>query len=777
MKRHPADPLDRWLERVFPLPVAPADVRGWVVEALRTPPDDPDAPAVLARLERLEERWRAGDLAGERGDAMAAAVRAAEPDWGDPEAVITAWLDGHLAPAWAAEVARRAEGEWRERVRAALEQVPGRVDPPTWRPFGRPDPDPAADLALARLAVPERAAEVIDDLRSGPARAAIDAALARLRAGDDSRAEDDEALAANLVGLRRELEEWAGDPEIGPRLAALDEALFDVRALTRLVDFDDHVRLVEGIDPHPGEWWTARLLVDAALEERLVALLAGEREVLAADHHEAVLPPPGTAGSCAVPLARPGGGAVLGTVTIATTPGGLPLGDDAVRAVHVAWRAAARWFPERALQEPLGMVHAQVHAPAGAEVDGASLGLPTALAFLSRWSGRALAVAATGRIDDAPSGPRVGPVGAISAKAAAAAAAGHALLAPLNSGHGAIEVETVQAAWEAAGGALVPPDPTFEPLPALEARIGALVRRVEVADGGWLDLLDRLLIDLELAQQRMPDHRDLPHWRVTAAVAALHAANPGLAQAILEDIDIPADAPAADQALVRAARLAVRIDRDDHAAMLAEPAGLVARFEALRDAEQVRLAGFLLGTAGRALNHGGRPDLAVGPLRRALDLHLARRRHEAPRSGVYLAAALRRGGDPVAALAVLDEVADALQHAVPRDAGAGYHDMTRAYWHYERARAHLDLGDAPTALVEVDRALAMLRGRPPELWPRAGFLRTRAWALHALGRSRARELDEIDSLVEAAGDAPAAVRRIAAEARGPVRHGADGETY
>lgn len=776
MKRHPEEPLDRWLDRVFPWPVALAEVRGWVAEALRLSPDDPDATAVLARLERLKDRWRAGDLAAGRDDAMAAAVVAAEPDWGEPEAVIAAWLDGHLAPRWAEEVARRADGEWRERARIALDRVPSPASPPTWRPDGQPHPDPAVDLALARLALPERAVAIIEDLRAGAARAALDAALARLRAGDDTRAEEDEALVANLVGLRRELENWAGDPDLGPRLAALDEALFDLRALTRLLDAEDHARLVEGIDPHPGEWWTARLVVDPELEAHL-SRAAEEREVLAADPHAAGLPPAKTAGSCAVPLVRPTGGAVLGTVAVGTTPGGLRLGDEAVRAVHAAWRAAARWFPERALQEPLGTVHAQVHAPAGVEVDGASLGLPTALAFLSRWSGYPLNVAATGRIDDAPFGPRVGPVGALAAKASAAAAAGLALLAPRTSGHGTTEVETVEAAWAAAGGAPVSPDPAFEPLPALEARIGALVRRVEVADGGWLDLLDRLLLDLELARQRIPDHPDLPHWQITAAIAALHAANPGLAQSILHEVQVPADAPPVDHALVQAARLAVRIDQDDSAAMLGEPASLLARFEGLRDAEQVRFAGYLLGTAGRALNHGGRPDLALAPLRRALDLHLARRPHEAPRSGVYLAAALRRTGNPAAALAVLDEVADALQHAVPRDAGSGYHDMTRAYWHYERARAYLDLGDAATALDEVNRALGMLRGRPPELWPRTGFLRVRAWALHALGASRAREIEAIDALVDAAGEVPAAVRRIAAEARGPVRHGADGEAY
>ena len=524
----------------------------------------------------------------------------------------------------------------------------------------------------------------------------------------------------------------------------------------------------------------------------------------------------------AVPLllVTSGGTGLMVTLVVRHEAGAALWGDDvqlgrrARGAVRAAFAAARRLCPHKLPRYPLAD-HAIEFEPAGVidAIDGDSLGLPLALAFASLWTGQTLpeGVAATGSITD---GGRVGcvddveqKVGALLAKVEHATLLVHPGVAAtfpaaltvrhcdtLTTALAHVDISLLIQTWPNVHGnqtrrrqalkALVSRAelqalPSEDPTGLEEPGIAAL--------SPWLQLADRMRELIESLPESAPLRSELWKARTQAALAYLHAGAQHDALGVL-GIENPRDSDRLHQVLERLeteevapairadvvmALLDVGIDEGRTAEGAVLRKQLTALWAQMSGAEAAALGGRILGTQGRSLLHGGDAAESLPLLASAVEHHVVHEPHEAPRSRIYLAMALRRIGRREEALRTLEQ---AERELAPEawDIDASYRVGTRMYWDYERARLALDraeLNDAWRYGLDAYRE-ARWRGS----WPRAGVLRTLAWAARAarLPAEEERALRELQEIAESSGG-DRFFETLLAEARGPYRR--DGEVY
>ncbi|MBX3245562.1 MAG: hypothetical protein KF901_00075 [Myxococcales bacterium] len=418
------------------------------------------------------------------------------------------------------------------------------------------------------------------------------------------------------------------------------------------------------------------------------------------------------------------------------TPG---LEADAARQVHLVYQALRRLAAARRRCVPELGVRGHV-VTCSRSVDGASLGVSAAVAFVSSWLGRPppAGVAATAAID----------------------------------GDGALrEVAHVQEKLEA----LVRERPGVTLLVAAKQRIdGSNVLRCPHLDDALrsFDLdLDSLALQASTGAQREDELRALARaqiedysaerWRdfVTRALAladdpdcepdrramalgnamlfALHAGDVDQAGALGSKItdDALEHVGDAERAWVCVVRATAAIDKQppERAIQLAELAAEAAH--GLRSTSERRdVCGRAFGTFGRALMHASRDQEAEIWLQKGADHHRKYLREELPRSLCYLATNLRRLGR-------YEDAAHALEEAFTE--AAMRHDAASAsnalFLLYERARLRFERGELEACLDDIESIKRRQSG--PTHYPRLGTLRYEVACRAALGdRMRAEEL-------------------------------------
>ncbi len=410
-------------------------------------------------------------------------------------------------------------------------------------------------------------------------------------------------------------------------------------------------------------------------------------------------------------------------------------------------------------------------------VDGNSLGLSAALAFLSVWSGRGID---RGIAPIATIAWGLAPVGAEAAKARALPPGVRALVATDSAleDDDAVRAAKLEDAARRAGLALS--DVTFASRSRrdLERELQALVEAVEndelgrVPNAGWLDVADRIraLTDA-LAAMGV----DVARARAFGALAYTHGGAFDDAIDLLRGVDRDACDDLATRTLCDVVALGALIDKGAQDAP--DGTALRGRLEAdvaeLRESRQGALLGRALGTLGRVELHSRRPDSALPLLHEAIEAHREREPHEVPRSRMYYAMALRMSGEPEEALDEL-RLAQRELETLTRPYSGEYEASCRRFIEYELARTLVALERYEEALEPATRAI---EDCGPAAWPALGLYRTRAWALRMLGEAQAAE-DDVAAARGARSRLPSDVQladRILEEAEGlPVD---DGEIY
>ncbi len=509
-----------------------------------------------------------------------------------------------------------------------------------------------------------------------------------------------------------------------------------------------------------------------------------------------------------------------------------PFGSQAAEAVRVAYDAAASVIAAGGLPGALFKEHhvrVLIEGDETFRIDGASLGLSATLAFVSLWTDRAIApdVVCTGRV--IPHAP-IEPVVEVPAKLAAVAAYCGERTTPIRfiaSRHHErhlthvpakflrfVPVESIGAAVHEAGldvtSAVRPwrtPDDS-----TLKRCLGELRddvehqrlddHRVPGPDGRpvldpWAMLGDKIRHLVDRLWRDKPLNDDAVDALCHAAIAYEHAGDDALLQLTVLRVETTRILDPVVRLLVAIVRVNVEIDHlertdEEYDAKIREALKRIDAFDReteLRDDERERIRerieGRLRGTQGRALLHLRHPtdeelERGIERHRQSVELHGASdSRHERGRSRVYLAMALRRAGRASEAatelaLSFQDHHRDTIQRS--RD----YFEHGMLYWNYERARLAVEQRDATLAREHAERALRATV--PGTWWPRAGILRTLAWAHALAGRDDRRRavVAELRALLEDPSvPLPASKRsfvgRLLAEAQaGPSR---EGEVY
>lgn len=292
----------------------------------------------------------------------------------------------------------------------------------------------------------------------------------------------------------------------------------------------------------------------------------------------------------------------------------------------------------------------------------------------------------------------------------------------------------------------------------------------------WLVLGDRirLLIDSLSSFEDAQTRQEVARARADAALAFTHGLDGFSANQMLRDLD--------HDLLHPSVRLYAGIIELDHlldkcsegSRSWEETLPFITSLErslaALSGPEQHTYEGRVLGTIGRVWMHQRKLPEAIDYLRRAVDSHDAHLWQEAGRSRIYLATALRMNGS-------LDEAAKTLDAAMPLldrcryRWNASYAEHTVLFWTYELARLLLELGRPLDAIAALESKLnhARLLGS----WPLAGMLRTLAWAAAAASLPD-KQQSALDELHRIAGE-DTFLRTLHQEASGPFRR--DGEVY
>ena len=430
-------------------------------------------------------------------------------------------------------------------------------------------------------------------------------------------------------------------------------------------------------------------------------------------------------------------------------------------------------------------------------LDGDSLALPTALAFLSLWLKQALPadLAATGRLLEQDGVSTVLPVAGVYEKAQALGAiAGNRtrLLAhpehtseSTAAGATAVEVLTLEQAVTSAG-----LDLSMAKAPEVGGstveRVDALRRTTADIDSQhlarykgikgedpWVTMADRLrLLWNSLRDVGGVRAEDLESAQVMASLAYTHAGDLEAAGAMLHNLDVTEETRCPIRVMALIVKIGFGIDHEDWGACSHSSELLDVELEKLNDGERKLLLGRALGTQGRAWMHQRKLDRALPLLNRAVEENLQHSTHEVGRSRVYVAMALRMASKPNEALGQLELAAkELLTHT--RAWSEPYYTQCIMFWCYERARVHLDLQQPDHAELCATKALEAASWRG--WWPAAGILRTRAWSYRLMGRDDAavQDMAELERLTATVDSKMG--KRFVSEAQGMPR--ADGEVY
>lgn len=435
-------------------------------------------------------------------------------------------------------------------------------------------------------------------------------------------------------------------------------------------------------------------------------------------------------------------------------------GRSATKALRDAHRAAARFMPSGRPGAMLDDHEISFKGLEGAdiEIDGESLGLPAALAFLSLWLDQPLPsdLAATGRLMLRDGEVSALPISGMSAKAAALRDAWgksdekpRALVGDKQPDQTSIvdviAASTLEEAIGIAGLDLSKAEPSSElgDVMSRKKRLADIVGDVEpqnlaqhgsCVDGAdpWNVLADELLLLIDsLVDAKGVSKELLDKARVLAALAYTHAGDFEGAEHLLGNIEIDETTEPPVAVLWHIVRMGNLIDAEDwsECERLSTEADVWA---AKLTGEKIgELIGRVKGTQGRVLLHQRRLEEAVPLLEEGVELHCTQAPHEAGRSRVYLAMALRMKGDLEAARNQLDLARSELQRETLPFSDPYYRNCI-LYWRYERARLALEFGEAEQAVSLANKALEDTAWRG--FWPELGIRRTLAWSLREVGR-------------------------------------------
>ena len=290
----------------------------------------------------------------------------------------------------------------------------------------------------------------------------------------------------------------------------------------------------------------------------------------------------------------------------------------------------------------------------------------------------------------------------------------------------------------------------------------------------WLVLGDRirLLVDSLASFNDAQTRQQVARARADAALAFTHALDGISADQMLRGLDPLALPPSLSvhAGIVELGRL---LDAcaggerpwDDTLPLLSS---LERSLQALPEADRHLYEGRVLGTIGRVWMHRGQLSTALDFLRRAVDSHDRHLVQEAGRSRIYLATALRMSGDVHQATLTLEEASRHIERS--RSWSLSYAEQTLLFWAYELARLQLDLDRPLDAIATLE--VRLHQARQLGAWPLAGMLRTLTWAAASSFPEKQREA--LDELARIAGTDPF-LQSILQEASGPFRR--DGEVY
>lgn len=670
---------------------------------------------------------------------------------------------------------------------------------------------PAREGAIVRSPRPAKVAAPLP--RSTPSSEGVRQAFQRAKTVDDG------SLPRSTPPPTRV--RWPAQPRLA--LAAPEDVAETVRRVAGSAPQSRHGRYKEAereLEGLPCPWLRAD--VRDALAEVERALAGSKEEWMVGGLREAIGPSPGRVPVLAyVPDIQ---AAVVLELRIRLRDGaGNPweeasaLRQVARDAVRAAYRATAELTKLRCPPRPFQAHSFSLVGPnVPLEVEGDSLALPAVLAFASVWTGEAVKddiSASAGIVVGDPQ--RVRSVGHVREKAEALvswAAGGprcRLLVHPDDAEHidpesaRAVEVATWQDAVREAG--LLEPlaklSGEFEGIETAELR-GKLqtmvdeVREQRIAGyqvfgpDPWLALGDGMRTLLRWLREHRQVRRDvLAEGAAHAALAFTYGGDPdgaGDVLRMLEGID-PASLSAGPRVFARVVELTRLIGQDAWAKCTKLSRTLEREVKRLPEPDKRRLAGMVLGTLGRALMHQGKVDRAIPLLRRGLAHHARYPEvlHEAPRSRVYLAVALRLAGRLGDSLEQLALAKRQLGRPEYRES-ATYPRTTLMFVSYERARTVLAMAvktqerdrgasrrflrDA-LASAEEARELGREVGWPP--FP--GLLRTQVWIYRERGDGAKAE-ETLRQLEARVGPQPLPrERRILKEARGRFRP--DGEVF
>lgn len=753
-------------------------------------------------------------------------------DLGDPAVVVSAHRDGTLWTTPGVEGATAPERvvvpygapshTWVDAVvgevcTAITERRPGSLE----QRERAVDDTEAVALDEAR-AVPPQALALSKDLARDPFVASLDRASRAFRDGDEGpEVEALTAWAALALRARASLDVLAArddgrlidalldaDAALDPHSDAL--LLLDDATWTRLtrhaaLDVDTWWGRRAGLSAVPRSVWQSASSTGAAvipLRSRRVRRSSGEGRYLAVA--AATRDRGGAQGFVAevlLPVVSREGDGRVARLRVAYEPTAGMRGSDtrfchaAGEALHDAFLAAESVCGRRARYpwEDHSVVVELIDSDSRSlEVDGASLGLAAALAFVSCWTEHRVrdGVAASARVV----GRAIAPVDQVERKRDALSrrfSGAFTLLVHADDAAGGDDdrlraVATLREALTAAG--LPSSVSSFEPV------AGSIASRASE--------LERLTRSVETQQITAFEGLGVEPWRVLAerivwlcdslagddptasverarSLAALSFVHAGDLQRAGEELRKVADVDDPAVALLRSiVQLSAEIDAQelldararDWTVADALSTTIDARLASINARTQVALRGQALGTQGRALLHARRFGEAIARLEAAWAHHRDALPREALRSSVALSMALREAGRAREARAALDAGYERLDacRAFSRD----YAESCEMFWSYERGRVLLSLVELEGAREALDDALDLSRDRG--WWPRVGILRALAW-LDALSGDDAARAARVEEIERVAGGVSEPLRgfvaRMIAEARGDWREG------
>lgn len=398
------------------------------------------------------------------------------------------------------------------------------------------------------------------------------------------------------------------------------------------------------------------------------------------------------------------------------------LGPDAARQVRLVYQLLRRLAGAQHRGVPaLGALGHVVSCSGTLPLDGASLGVSVAIAFVSSWLSRAprTDVAATARVDGAGA---LLPVAHVDEKwrslqrerpDVSLLVASTQRIEASNVVRAAHLLEAL-ATFRLALDELPPSRSTRE---QRERELHALghAQSENYSSERWMDFVDRA-VALADDPDCEPEVRTMAHGH--AMLFALHAGDPRRAAELSAGVQEAELARLRDseRAWVYVARASAAIDdeRLDAAIRLAERAVEEShRLHATRDRREV--VGRAYGTLGRALMHACRDEDARPWLEKGVEHHRQHLPEELPRSLCYLATSLRR-------LGYYDEAATTLEAALAAEEGDSFASgNTLLFLLYERARLHFERGEFDDCLRGIERI--QRRQSNPADYPRLGTLR------------------------------------------------------